>query len=549
MPSRRFPARGCCLLALTALSLPAPAVTLPPGFGDALVATAGAPTALAFTPDGRLLVATQGGALRVVSGGALLPTAALTLGTKVCSNGERGLLGVAVDPQFATNHWIYLYYTFNKNNNGCPTQSLAGPVERISRFTLDVPAANVVDPATELVLLDGVLNFAGNHNGGQLRVGPDGYLYAGIGDGGCDYAGDSGCQGSNDASRDRNVLNGKIVRIGRDGSVPATNPFLGAGTARCNAGPSAPGTICQEAYAWGFRNPFRFSFRPGDGALFVDDVGEGSWEEVDVVQAGGDYGWPCREGAHTALTTNHCSPTPMNMLDPYYEYPHGTIPGTSTTGCGTVTGGAWVPAGAWPATYDGAFLFADFNCGAIAHLATAGPPSASDFATGLGSFTVVDLLMGPSATGTSLYYTTYAGGGQVRRIDFAAPPPPAATLHTLTPCRVVDTRGPSGITGGPALTANGTRAFPIAGACGVPSGAVAVAANVTVTGSSAAGSLRIGPAGTTPSLDTVSFGAGQTRANNAKLGLFGTPTGSVTVVSGFASGSAHLIVDVTGYWQ
>ncbi len=407
----------------------------------------------------------------------------------------------------------------------------------------------MIDPATELVLLDGVLNFAGNHNGGQLRVGPDGYLYAGIGDGGCDYAGDSGCQGSNDASRDRNVLNGKIVRIGRDGSVPATNPFLGAGTARCNAGPSAPGTICQEAYAWGFRNPFRFSFRPSDGALFVDDVGEGSWEEVDVVQAGGDYGWPCREGAHTALTTNHCSPTPMNMLDPYYEYPHGTIPGTSTTGCGTVTGGAWVPTGAWPATYDGAFLFADFNCGAIAHLATAGPPSASDFATGLGSFTVVDLLMGPSATGTSLYYTTYAGGGQVRRIDFAAAPPPAATLHTLTPCRIVDTRGPAGITGGPALTANGTRAFPIAGACGVPSGAVAVAANVTVTGSSAAGSLKIGPAGTTPSLDTVSFGAGQTRANNAKLGLFGTPTGSVTVVSGFASGSAHLIVDVTGYWQ
>jgi len=549
MRSRRSTRTELCLLAVAALALPARAETLPPGFGDAAVATVGAPTALAFTPDGRLLVTTQGGTLRVISGGALLATPALSLGSKVCTNGERGLLGVAVDPQFATNHWIYLYYTFNKNNNGCPTQSLAGPVERISRFTLDVPTANAIDPATEVVLLDGVLNFAGNHNGGELRVGPDGDLYAGIGDGGCDYAGDSGCQGANDASRDRNILNGKIVRIARDGSVPPTNPFLGAGTARCNTGPSAPGTICQEAYAWGFRNPFRFTFRPSDGALFVDDVGESSWEEIDVVQAGGDYGWPCREGAHTALTTNHCSPTPMNMLDPYYEYPHGAIPGTSATGCGTVVGGAWIPAGVWPSAYDGAFLFADFNCGAILRLPPGAPPVATDFAIGLGSSVVVDLLVGPSPTGTSLYYTTYGGGGQVRRIDYAVTPPPAATFTTLPPCRLIDTRGSAGPAGGPALAANGTRDFPIAGACGVPSGAAAVAANVTVTGSAVAGALRIGPAGTTPSLDTVTFGAGITRANNAALGLFGTPAGSVTVFSNFASGTVHLIVDVTGYWE
>ena len=137
----------------------------------------------------------------------------------------------------------------------------------------------------------------------------------------------------------------------------------------------------------------------------------------------------------------------------------------------------------------------------------------------------------------------------MRRIDYAVTLPPAATLRTLPPCRVIDTRGPAGVTGGPALAANGSRVFPLIGACGVPSGAVAVAANVTVTGSSAAGSVRIGPAGTTPSLDTVSFRAGQTRANNARLGLFGTPTGSVTVVSTIPSGTVQLIVDVTGYWQ
>ncbi|HSB64092.1 MAG TPA: PQQ-dependent sugar dehydrogenase [Thermoanaerobaculia bacterium] len=531
-----------------AITAPARAVTLPPGFGDSLVATVGAPTALAFTPDGRLLIATQGGTLRVVQGGVLLPTPALSLGSAVCSNGERGLLGVAVDPQFTTNHFIYLFYTFNKNALGCPSLNTTTPVERISRFTLDVPTANVIDPATQLVLLDNVLNFAGNHNGGQLRVGPDGYLYAGIGDGGCDYAGDSGCAGANDASRDRNILNGKILRIARDGSVPPTNPFLGAGTARCNVGPSAPGTICQETFLWGLRNPFRFAFRPSDNALFVNDVGEGSFEEIDLAQAGGDYGWPCREGAHTALTTNHCSPTPPNMLDPFFEYPHGTIPGTSTTGCGSITGGAWVPAGAWPSVYDGTYLFADFNCGAIARLTPGAPSTASDFATGLGLQSVVELLFGPSPTGTSLYYTTYAAGGQVRRIDFAAPPP-AATFRTLTPCRAIDTRRANGPTGGPALQANLARTFPIAGACGVPPAAVAVAANVTVTGSSAAGSLRIGPAGTTPSLDTLPFPAGSTKADNAVLGLFGTPAGSVTVVSGFASGTVHLVVDVTGYWQ
>ena len=535
--------RFCAAFVAGLLAFPAFAVTLPPGFCDALVAAIGAPTALAFTPDGRLLVTSQGGTLRVISGGALLPTAALTLGTKVCSNSERGLLGVAVDPQFTTNHFIYLYYTFNKNAAGCPTSNATSPVERISRFTLDVPTANVIDPTTELVLLDGVLNFAGNHNGGQLRVGPDGNLYAGIGDGGCDYAGDSGCQGSNDASRDRNVLNGKIIRIGRDGSIPATNPFQGAGTARCNTGPSAPGTICQEAFAWGFRNPFRFTFRPTDDALTVNDVGEGSWEEVDHVQAGGDYGWPCREGAHTNLTTNHCSPTPANMLDPFYEYPHGTIPNTTAAGCGSITGGAYVPAGAWPASYDGSYLLADFNCGAIVRLPSIGTPVASDFA--IGGSSLVDLQFGPSATGTSLYYTTYAGGGQVRRIDYAVTLPPGATLHALTPCRALDTRGADG----PALASNGSRAFVLMGRCGVPSGAVAVAANVTVTGSTAPGAVRLGPAGTTPSLDTLLFRAGQTRADNVRLGLFGTPTGSITVVSNIPSGTVHLIVDVTGYWQ
>ena len=540
------PLFAASLLALAVA--PVASATLPAGFSDTLVTAVGAPTALTFTPDGRVLVATQGGALRIISAGALLPTPALTLGAAVCTNSERGLLGVAVDPAFTVNNFIYLFYTFNKNAAGCPTGSQTSPVERISRFTL--PGTNVIDPASELVLLDGVLNFAGNHNGGQLRVGPDGYLYAGFGDGGCDYANDSGCAQANDASRDRNILNGKIVRIATDGSIPATNPFQGANTARCNAGPSLSTTICQETYAWGFRNPFRFAFRPSDDALFVNDVGQGTWEEIDLVQAGDDYGWPCREGAHVNPSglPPKCSPLPPNLIDPFFEYPHGTIPGTTAGGCGSITGGAWIPAGVWPSAYDNTYLFADYNCGAIPRLAANGS-AAVDFATALGAGTLVELGFGPSPIGTSLYYTTYAGGGQVRRID--APRASAATsFTTITPCRIVDTRNADGPLGGPALAANGSRDFLLTGApCGIPADAVAVAANVTVTGATVAGTVRLGPAGTTPTVFTVLFAAGQTRANNATLALFGTPAGTTTAVSGFASGSAHLVIDVSGYFR
>lgn len=533
-----------------AVALPAPAITLPPGFTDRLVAAVAAPTALAFTPDGRILVTSQGGDLHVVTpGGVLLGTPALSLGARVCSNGERGLLGVAVDPAFAANRFIYLYYTFNKNpasTPACATLVSTVPVERVSRYTL--PDTNAIDPSSELVLIDNVLNWGGNHNGGDLLFGPDGFLYASIGDGGCDYAGDSGCQGANDASRDRNVLNGKILRIAKDGSIPASNPFQGAGTARCNAGPAAPGTICQEAFAWGLRNPFRFAFQPGTGTLFINDVGESAFEEVDLGQAGADYGWPCREGAHPNLTTGKCSPTPPSLVDPIFDYAHGAIPGTTATGCGSITGGAFVPAGLWP-SFDGAYLFADFGCGAIARLNVAGAPAtASDFATGIGVGVLVHLAFGPSPAGQSLYYTSYAAGGQLHRIDGPALSLPAA-FTPVTPCRVLDTRDPAGPWGGPSLQPGASRDFAIAGRCGVPPDAVAVAANVTVAGATAPGSLRIGPAGAAPSLETIDFHAGIARANNAILGLFGAPAGTISVTSGFASGTADVVIDVNGWWR
>jgi glucose/arabinose dehydrogenase len=402
------------LTALVIQATPAGAV-VPAGFTDELVASVGAPTALAFTPDGRLLITTQGGTLRVVQNGALLATPAVNLSSKICANSERGLLGVAVDPAFTTNGYVFLYYSFNKASD-CGT----GTVNRVSRFVM---TANTL--GSEIVLIDNIASPAGNHNAGDLNFGKDGLLYVSVGDGGCDYPGTltpSGCAGANDASRDRNVLMGKILRIDRDGNVPPGNPFTGAGTARCNAGPAAAGQVCQETFAWGLRNPFRFAFDPNPAAttFHINDVGQGAWEEIDLGLAGADYGWNVREGHCANGSTTNCGPPPAGMTNPIFDYGRAD-------GCRSITGGAFVPNGAWPAEYDGKYLFADFVCGKIFRLEPNGSGGFTrvDFATGLGGSSAVHLRFGPSPGGQALYYTTYANGGEVRRIVPPAVTPPA----------------------------------------------------------------------------------------------------------------------------
>jgi len=422
VPSRRSLLSVLAVVFALILARPSQAV-VPANFTDSLVTSVGGTaTAIAFTPDGRLLITRQTGSLRVFQGGSLLATPAISFGTSsICTNSERGLLGVAVDPAFAINHRIYLYYTFKRPDSVC--------VNRVSRFIL--PDSNVIDPATELVLLDNMQSTAGNHNGGDLHFGKDGYLYVSIGDGGCDYASPFGCAGANDASRDENMLLGKILRITSDGGIPASNPFQGAGTARCNTtGGTTAGTRCQETFAWGLRNPFRFGFDPNAAGsrFFINDVGQGAWEEIDLGQSSVDYGWNCREGRHTNNSSGPCSPTLAGMIDPIFEYSHsGTVPGTSVSGCGSITGGAFVPNGLWPG-FDGAFMFADFNCGAIFKLADSGVSgNASSFATGLGGSTTVTVIFGPAGGPNGLYYTT--ASGQVRRITYSVSgnnPPTAA---------------------------------------------------------------------------------------------------------------------------
>jgi glucose/arabinose dehydrogenase len=403
-----------CLFLLAGLyAAPASEATVPAGFQDSLVTDVSGPTALAFTPDGRLLITRQPGVLRIYKNGSLLGTPALNISSKVCSDVERGLLGVAVDPAFATNHYIYLYYTFKKFGT-CETGTTSVPVNRVSRFTL--ADNNTVDPASQLVLVNNIPSTGANHNGGDLQFGQDGNLYISVGDGGCDYAFDSGCGALNDAARDQNILLGKILRITSSGGIPAGNPYQGSGSARCNvAGRTQAGLRCRETYAWGLRNPFRIAFDPYATGLrfFINDTGQDTWEEIDQGKAAADYGWNVREGPCATGSTTDCGAPPAGMTNPIYSYSHGTA-------CDVITGGAFVPVGVWPTAYDRNYMYADFGCGGIFRLRnTINGYVASDFATGLGSNSAVVLrFAGAKAAGPVLYYTTYNNGGQVRRISY-----------------------------------------------------------------------------------------------------------------------------------
>lgn len=410
----------------------------PAGFVDEVVATSiPAPTAFAFLPDGRMLVTTQGGTIRLVQEGAAT-TIALDLTAKVCSNSERGVLGIALDPQFSatSNRFVYVYYTF-KRAGVCETNTPNAPVNRVSRFT--VLGTATIDAGSESVLVDNIPSPNGNHNGGDVQFGKDGYLYVGIGDGGANGA----------TARQTNILLGKILRITRQGGIPPDNPFTGTGTAPCAAtGQIASGT-CQEIYALGLRNPFRLAFDPNaiGTRFYVNDVGAATWEEIDLGQAGADYGWNVREGDCALGSTTNCGPPPAGMTNPIYDYPH-------TSGCRSITGGAFVPFTAWPAPYAGSYLFADYICGTIFRLDPDGAGSyvRTPFVTGLG-IGPVHMAFGPWGSKQALYYATYAGRGQIRRVSYIAPEhryrtPGSASCGTPSPQFSV--RAPTMFGGNPA---------------------------------------------------------------------------------------------------
>ncbi len=402
-----------------------------PAFADSLVTSqTPAPVAVSALPDGRAVVLQKTGAVRIIRNGVLLPTPATTV--SVCSDGERGVLGFAPDPLFTANGLVYLYYT--RPSAGAP----GGCVNRVSRFTM---VGDTIVNASEVVLLDNIGSPAGNHNGGDVAVGNDGYLYVSVGDGGCDPRGDSGCAGQNDAAQDLSLLNGKILRIDRTTGAPAPgNPFSGAGTAVCRTRgntPSTPTTTCREIYAYGLRNPWRIAFDPNTGGtkFHINDVGQGTREEVDLGILGANYGWPIREG-QCAQGQNPLCPPPAagTYTQPITDYPH------NTTG-DYITGGAFVPNGAWPAAYDGGYLFADGSPGRIFFRNAAGNTAyGAPFATGVGGISDMAFVMEP--TGWALYYVL-PGSNQVRKITTVlAPSAPSGNLAfaPVSSQRVFDSR-------------------------------------------------------------------------------------------------------------
>lgn len=299
------------------------AATLPAGFSETFTSGLSAPNSMAFTPDGRIFVCQQGGALRVIdSGGTLLATPFVTL--TVSFTGERGLLGVAIDPDFATNNYIYVYYT-------ATTPSIHN---RVSRFTAN---GNVAVAGSEVILLElNNLSGATNHNGGQLRFGADGKLYISAGDN----------ANSTNAQTLTNLL-GKILRINKDGSIPSDNPFFNDPT---------PG-IRKEIWAFGFRNPWRFTIQPGTEALFIADVGQNTYEEVNIGVPGGNFGWPVMEGFHCYPPPGTgCSQTGLTL--PILEYDHNG-------GSASITGGDFYSGTAFPTEYQNNYFYGDYVLGFI----------------------------------------------------------------------------------------------------------------------------------------------------------------------------------------
>jgi glucose/arabinose dehydrogenase len=369
IPLKR-PARtiGLALACSLAILAPAAAATLPAGFAEVVVASGlRRPTAMAFAPDGRLFVCEQGGTLRVVKNSALLATPFLTV--TVNSSGERGLLGVAFDPAFATNGFVYIYYTATT-----PTVH-----NRVSRFTA---VGDVASAGSEVPILDLETLGATNHIGGAIHFGNDGKLFVAVGE---------NAVGAN--AQNLGTRLGKILRINTDGTIPSDNPFFTTATGANRA-----------IWALGLRNPYTFAFEPVSGRMLINDVGERTWEEVNEGLRGANYGWPNSEGPTTA----------QGETAPLYAYDHGA-------GC-AISGGAFhnLKRPQFPHQYWGTYFIGDYCSGWIRSI-TLGNGTFTQFASGISG--LVDLA---SASDGSLYYLARGGGtdtGIVSRISYTVTTP------------------------------------------------------------------------------------------------------------------------------
>ena len=362
------------LILAAVLAQAEPAVTLQPvanGLGNLVSIT--------HAGDSRLFITLQNGRVMIHDGTGVLPEPFLDIRSLVLSGGERGLLSIAFHPHYAQNGFFYVNYT---NLNGHTV---------VARYSVSPSNPNRANPSSAVPIITINQPFA-NHNGGQLQFGPDGYLYIGMGDGG---------SGGDPGNRAQNLgdLLGKMLRLDVDSAspyaIPPSNPF------RTQTGARA------EIWSYGLRNPWRFSFDRTTGDLWIADVGQGEWEEIDFQPAtsigGENYGWRRMEGSHCFPPGSSCNPS--NLVLPVIEYDHDF-------GC-SVTGG-YVYRGTRNPRLIGHYIYGDFCSGMIW----------SATRTSNGVVTIHDLLNAPFNISTfgedvtgEIYVGDYTNGILYRLVD------------------------------------------------------------------------------------------------------------------------------------
>jgi len=411
-------------LALTALGLGLIVAWFAVGRVETDVRVANAATTIALTPhvsgldqplymtqpnDGtnRFFIVERTGRIRVVVNGALQSTPFLDVSSIITSSGsEQGLLGLAFHPSYATNGQFFIYYTAANGDNA------------LARVRVSASNANVADASSRTVLFAEPDRFD-NHNGGNLNFGPDGLLYIGMGDGGS--AGDP-----DNHAQTLDTLLGKMLRIdvnsGSPYSIPTTNPFRTVAGAR------------PEIWALGLRNPWRWSFDRQTGDLFIGDVGQGTWEEIDRLPrgapGGANFQWSCLEGTHPFSTSRSC--TTGTATAPIFEYTHSGLGDCSVTG-GYLYRGSAIP------SLVGQYVYGDYCSGRIWVLT----PSGSTWSSSLLLDTQLNVASFAEDRSGELYAIDITGGTVYRINDGAAPTPtptrtavPAATsTFTPTPTR------------------------------------------------------------------------------------------------------------------
>ena len=485
--------------ALTAAGAsPAGASTLPTGFRDSVVSSGLTnPTVLQFAPDGRIFVGQKNGVIKAFQ--SLTDTNPVTvadLSGEIDDYWDRGLLGLALDPNFPANPYLYVLYAYDAPiggtapvwSDGCPTPP--GPTTdgclvsaRVSRLQI---SGNVMTGSEQVLINDWCQQYP-SHSIGTLLFGRDGYLYVSGGDGasfnnvdygqyGANYAGDQanpcgdppGAAGTalSPPGAEGGALRSQSVRrtdgpATLDGTVLRIDPATGAGVAG-NPFFSSPNANARRIAAYGLRNPFRFTQRPGTDELWIGDVGWNTWEEINRVVSpasttASNFGWPCYEGAspqggYQAAGLNLCSSlysTPGSVIAPYYTYNHSACV-VNYTGCRTggssVTGVAFYQGGTYPAQYNGALFFADHTRNEIWAMlpGTNGLPDPSRLqsfvgvdAAGGAAGHPVDLKIGP---GGDLFYVDM-DDGTIHRITYTAANQPPNAAITASP-----TNGPAPLT-------------------------------------------------------------------------------------------------------